>query len=222
MRNDRHLATSLRKRGKSYKEISDELGVPKSTLNAWFKDSVWSEKIKNRLTEKAVRTSEKRIRKVIDSNRERWEKLREGFREDAKKEFPRIREGNLFVAGVMLYWGEGDQNPKYPVRLTNVDYRMIALFRSFLLDVCKVEVDDIYLSLFIYPDLKEDECKKFWKKKTKIWHFDKTQVIYGKHPTKRLENGICSIRVKKSAWLKEKILVWISLLSEELNNKARV
>jgi len=214
MRNDHHLAIELRRKGLSYREISEKLDIPKSTLNGWFKDLAWSRDIKKKLIEKATRTSRKRIRKVIKSNKERWEKWRASLREEAKKEFKIFKNRSLFIAGVMLYWGEGDQNVKYPIRLTNVDYRMVALFKKFLLEICKVKKEDLYLSLFIYPDIKEENCKKFWENKTGIEKFDKVQVIYGKHPTKRLENGICSIRVKKSIGLKEKILVWINLLSE--------
>ena len=218
MRNDRHLAIKLREKGESYKRISKELGVPKSTLNYWFRDLLWSKSIKEKLTEKARRTSRQRIKKVIKSNRERWAKRRASFRQEAKTEFADLKANCLFVAGVMLYWGEGDQNLKYPVRLTNVNYKMIVLFKKFLLEVCKIKRADIYLSLFLYPDLSENKCKKFWGDKTKTnqERFDKAQFIYGKHPTKRLENGICTIRVKKSTGLKEKILVWINLLSENL------
>jgi ribosomal protein S18 len=222
MRNDRHLAINLRKKGLSYKRISEELDIPQSTLNYWFKDLAWSKKIKKELTEKAIRTSRKRIKKVIKSNKERWDKWREGFREEARKDFTKLKLNRLFVAGVMLYWGEGDQNLKYPIRLTNINYKMIILFKRFLLEVCKIKKEDIYLSLFIYPDIVEEKCKEFWSKKIGIENFDKVQVIYGKHPTKRLENGICSIRVKKSIGFKEKILVWITLLSEDLNKKMRV
>lgn len=222
MRNDQHLALKLRKNGASYGEINKALGIPKSTLNAWFKDLDWSNKVKKALTEKAIQASRRRIRKVIAANKKRWEEWRSSLKEEAKKEFKLFRVNPLFIAGIMLYWGEGDQSLKYPVRLTNVDYRMIALFKRFLLEICKVKKEDIYLALFIYPDINEEKCKKFWKNKINVERFDKVQVIYGKHPTKRLENGICSIRVKKSIGLKEKIIVWINLLSNELNDKMRV
>jgi transposase-like protein len=222
MRNDQHLAIKMRKKGASYKMIVEELGVSKSTLHYWFKDLVWSKKIKERLTEKAIRTSRKRIKKVIKANKERWDKKREGFREEARKDFLRLKSNHLFIAGVMLYWGEGDQNLKYPVRLTNINHRMIVLFKKFLIEVCNIKKEDIYLSLFIYPDIEESECKQYWSNKVGLKRFDKVQVIYGKHPTKRLEHGICSIRVNKSTGLKEKIAVWIDLLSEDLNSKMRV
>ncbi len=221
MRNDRHLAIKLRKKGESYKKISKELGIPKSTLNSWFKDLVWSNNIKGKLTEKARRTSKKRIRRVIKTNRARWAKYREEHRVEAIKEFSKFKNNRLFIAGVMLYWGEGDQNLKYQVRLSNVNPKMIALFNKFLLDICKIKKEDIHLSLFLYPDIFEKKCKKYWSEKTniKLEQFDKAQIIYGRHPTKRLENGICAIGVKKSTGLKEKILVWINLLSENLYKK---
>jgi hypothetical protein len=208
----------------SYKEIGEELGIPKSTLNCWFKDLTWSKTIKKRLTEKAIRTSRKRIKKVIKSNKERWEKWRSGLRKEAKTEFLKFKKDSLFIVGTMLYWGEGDRNLKNSLRLTNTDYRMIFLFKRFLLDICGVKKEDIRLSLFIYPDIDEEKCKKFWSGKIKIGikQFDKVQIIYGKHPTKRLENGICTIRVNKGIGLKEKIVVWINLLSEDLKNKVRV
>jgi len=218
MRNDKYLALKLRHQGLSYKKISKELGVPTSTLNSWFKTLAWSNTIKDELTARAIRQSGKRIRKVIQANQAKWAKLREGFRHDAVKEFAAFKNNSLFIAGLMLYWGEGDQNLKYPVRLTNTNHKMIALFKKFLLEVCRVSIEDIRLALFIYPDLSDKSCKKFWGDQIGVDpdKFEKTQVIYGKHPTKRLANGICSIRVRRSYWLKEKILVWIDLMSENL------
>jgi hypothetical protein len=218
MRNDRHLAIKLRKKGSSYQKISEELGIPESTMHYWFKDLPWSEEIKKKLTKKSIKLSRERIKKVVKANRERWAKWRNSFRETAQKEFTGLKKIPLFIAGLMLYWGEGDQNLKYEVRLSNIKPEMIALFNKFLLNICKIPKEDIFLYIIIYPDLVDKKCKDFWSKKIHISldQFDKTQTIYGRHPTKRLENGICSIRVKRSRWLKEKIIVWIDLLSKDL------
>jgi transposase-like protein len=212
----------LRKKGKSYKEISRLLGIPKSTMHYWFKDLLWSQKIKDALTEKEAKLSRKRIKKVVKANKEKWLKWRKDCREEAKKEFPGLKTSPLFVAGLMLYWGEGDSNLKNTARLTNTDPRMISLFCKFIVEILKVPKIDIRAHLTIYPDLSEEKCKKYWSNEIKlpINQFDKTQTIYGKHPTRRLENGICSIRVPKSCGLKEKIFVWIDLFSKE--SKKRV
>ncbi|HLM84340.1 MAG TPA: helix-turn-helix domain-containing protein [Candidatus Bathyarchaeia archaeon] len=217
MRNDQHLAIDMRKKGKSYKEISRKLGIPKSTMHYWFKNLQWSEKIKDNLTERSVKLSRKRIKKVIKANKERWLKWREDFKKEAAEEFPKLRKNPTFIAGLMLYWGEGDSKLKNTTRLTNTDPRMISLFCKFVVEILKVPRSDIKAHLTIYPDLSDSKCKKYWSKETKlpINQFNKTQVIYGKHPTRRLENGICSIRVPRSCGLKEKIFVWIDLFSKE-------
>lgn len=220
MRNDRHLAINLRRKGKSYNEIRKELGIPKSTLNSWFQGLRWSQFVKKNLSEKALRLSTKRMRKIAKANKERWLKWRKQYRDEAVKEFPQLKSNPLFTAGLMLYWGEGDGNLKNDTRLSNIDPRMITLFNKFLLNICKVSKDDIFLSLTIYPDLSDNKCKIFWSNKTGISQnqFNKTQIIYGKHPTKRLENGICTIRVRRSRGLKEKIVIWINLLFSGLVN----
>ena len=219
MRNDRHLAIKLRKEGISYNKICKELGIPKSTMHYWFRNLRWSQQIKKELTEKAKTQSTKRLQAVIQAQRKRWKAYRKYYREEAKKEFPILRSNPLFLAGLMLYWGEGDSNLKNQVRLSNTDPRMIKLFNEFLQKICKASKEKIRLSLIIYPDLTDEDCKKFWSNRVKVSlnQFDKSSIIYGRHPTKRLENGICIIRVNNSPGLKEKIIIWTDLIVKDLN-----
>lgn len=218
MRNDRHLAINLRRKGKSYNEIRKGLGIPKSTLNSWFQGLRWSQSVKKNLSEKALRLSTKRMRKIAKANKERWLKWREQHRRDAAEEFPKLKDSSLFIAGLMLYWGEGDSSLKNATRLTNTDPRMIRIFCNFLVEIFKIPKNNIKIHLTIYPDLSEEKCKTYWSKQIKIGlnQFDKTQLIYGKHPTRRLENGICSVRAPRSCGLKEKIITWIDLFDKEL------
>ena len=119
MRNDRHLALELRKKGKSYKDIHEALGIPKSTLHYWFKGLKWSQMIKMRLSAKAAKLSTKRMRRIAKANRERWANWRKKHRMEAKQEFFELKSSPLFIAGLMLYWGEGDSNLKNELRLSN-------------------------------------------------------------------------------------------------------
>jgi transposase-like protein len=219
MRNDRHLAIKLRRTGASYNKICKELGIPKSTMHYWFRDLRWSKIIKKELTKKAEIQATKRLRAVIRAQRKRWKVWRKQYREEAKKEFPLLKSNPLFLAGLMLYWGEGDGNLKNQTRLSNIDPKMIKLFSNFLQKACEVPKENICLSLTIYPDLSDNKCKRFWSNKTKISlkQFTKSSVIYGRHPTKRLENGICTLRANSSPGLKEKIIIWTNLIVKELN-----
>jgi hypothetical protein len=219
MRNDKHLAIKLRRKGKSYNKISKELNIPKSTLSDWFSNLRWSQTIKKELERKANYIARKRLRLICKARREYWEKWREEFRKEARKEFPVLKSNPLFIAGLMIYWGEGDSSLRHQVRLSNSDPKMIKLFNGFLQKICKIPKEKIRLSLIIYPDLADRVCKKFWSTKTKISlnQFDKSNIIYGRHPTKRLENGVCIIRVNGTPDLKEKIITWTTLMVNELN-----
>jgi len=218
MRIDKHLAIKLRKQNKSYNEISRELGVPKSTLSEWFSDKDWSQKIKIGLVRRANYIAKRRLRLINKARKEMWEQWREEFRKEARKEFSKLLKDPLFTTGINLYWGEGDSKLKNgKVELVNTDPRIISLFVKFLRKIAKVPENKILVWLNLYPDLSEKKCKSFWGNICKISpaQFRKTQFIKGKHPTKRLEHGICSVMVH-SRGLKEKIFTWIDLLCHKL------
>lgn len=109
------------------------------------------------------------------------------------------------------------------VRLSNTDPEMIRLFVDFLRCGCKISRKDIKAKLILYPDLDKEVSKKYWSRNTQIplSQFQKTQFIYGKHPTRRLKYGICDVYVC-SRGLKEKIFVWLDLFQKELKQYARV
>lgn len=220
MRNDKHLAIELRKRGKSYSKISKELDIPKSTLSGWFSETNWSKEIKKELTRKANYISRKRLLRVNKARQERWEKWREEFRKAARKEFPKLLKNPLFVLGLGLYWGEGDhrlENGK--VSLINTDPKIIRLFSEFLRKVIGVPEEKIRAWLILYPDLSEKKCKNFWSEASgvSLENFRKTQFIRGRHPTRRTTYGMCTIQVN-SRGLKEQIFVWTDLLYERYNS----
>lgn len=217
MRGDKNLAIKLRRQNKSYNEINKILGISKSTLAGWFKNDLKSQKAKLWLNSNSNPVVAERIKTFVKTNKERWEKWREEARIQAKKEFQELIKNPLFIAGMMLYWGEGDSKPKNPVRLTNTNSGIISLYVKFLIEVLKIPKEKIGGALILYPDLSEKECLNFWSKISNLSEsqFVKTQFIKGKHPTKRLSNGICMI-ICNSRQLKEKFLVWIDLLSKTL------
>ncbi|KKQ95057.1 MAG: hypothetical protein UT66_C0009G0004 [candidate division CPR2 bacterium GW2011_GWC1_39_9] len=218
MQHLKEKAVNLRKLKKSYNEISIELGIPKSTLSHWFRNESWSTLIREEIILRSKENMHDRIDQLAIINKKRWENWRENYRREAFTEYEKIKNNPLFVSGINLYWGEGDSVLKNGVvRLANRDYRMIIVFNNFLQNICKVPNEKILIWLLLYPDNNEIKCKNFWSSKTGIPNnqFRKTQVINGKHPKNRLENGICTIYVS-SRGLKEKIMVWTELLYKDL------
>ncbi len=62
----------------------------------------------------------------------------EEARSEARQEFEQLKYHPLFIAGLMLYWGEGDMRSRSQVRLINTDPEMIPLFVFFLRHVCLI------------------------------------------------------------------------------------
>lgn len=219
MRKDREVAIKLRGQNKSYNEISRTLGISKSTLCFWFKGLGWSEEIKDGLAKNQRELQKSRIKLMTQANKEKWKKWHETCREKAVKEFSSLKNSPLFISGLMLYWGEGDKNIKNCVtRITNSEPEMIKIFCLFLKKVGVAE-NKIYSSLLLYPDLLDEPQKKFWSRTTglSLNNFKKSRYIRGRHPTRRLSYGVCSIAVN-SRELKEKIFKWLELYRQELLN----
>ena len=222
MRKDKEKAYILRRQGNSYKKIRTELGIPISTLADWFKNADWSTEIKNRLTAEESFSSPKKLELLILANRKRWKLLHEQYRREAIKEFSRLKTDPLFLAGIMLYWGEGEKQSKSSqVRLANSEPGMIKTFYLFLTKALKIESEKIFAWLLLYPDLVDPVQKNFWSKATGLPpdRFKKSIYIRGRHPTKRLSYGVCTVVVSSRA-LKERMLMWLELYQDYLHSHA--
>ncbi|HEY4520434.1 MAG TPA: hypothetical protein VJJ72_01350 [Candidatus Paceibacterota bacterium] len=221
MRKDKEKATQLRRAGMSYKQIKRELDIPIGTLASWFGHEPWSQEIRDKLGALQSFSFPEKLAAISKSNKERWAKWHSECQEEAIREFPKLKKDFLFLAGLMLYWGEGDKVLRNGiVRLANSDPNMIKIFYLFLLGPLAVPKEKIFLSLLLYPDLIDNIQKNFWSKSTGISleQFKKTVYIKGRHPTKRLSYGVCNINVF-SRKLKEKILKWTHLYQNFLNSK---
>jgi hypothetical protein len=220
MRQDKKQAFDMRRKGKSYKDIYVSLKIPKSTLSGWFADVDWSSNVKRGLAEKSNINS--RVR-MLELNRVRGKNLERAYKTaltEAREEFEHLKYNPLFISGLMLYWGEGDKVTKYATRFINTDPDMVRLYVFFLQKACKVPTKKIRASLLIYPDLDNDKCLKFWSKISGIAleQFIKSSVIQGRHQTKRVGHGMCTVYVS-STYFKVKMNEWISLMAKELMSR---
>lgn len=220
MRKDKQKAISLRKNGKSYLEIQKELGVPKSTLSDWFRDQKWSNELSFKLTEKAKNLHSVRIQGLNKIRGDNLKKLYEQANKEAIEEFELLKYHPLFISGLMIYWGEGNKSSKSHCSIANTEPLMIKLFLQFLKNICGFKSPRIKAWILLYPDLNEDVCKRFWIENTSLEEqdFHKSIVIKGKHKTKKLSYGVCSVGVS-SAYLKCKLLKWIQMLALDLTQE---
>ncbi len=214
MRRDKEKAFELRKQGKSYKAIKEELGISKSTLSDWFKDIPWSRHLK---TSNTVRTqSPEHILMMQEARRKSLDSIYSKAELEAKSEYMDYKKDALFWAGLMAYAGEGDKRTRHLVRITNSEFYIHTIFIRFVKKYLRVEDRDIKCCLLIYPDNNPYLCKEMWSNilKIKRENFHKTQVIQGKEKVKRLQYGI-GMSIISSTVLKKKLLVWLSLAQDE-------
>lgn len=221
MRRDKNDAFRLREAGNSYKQIRDKLRIPLGTLSEWFSGEKWSQDIRAKLTEAAGIESSIRIRELDRVRGEDLARVYVEAREEARYELETYKYNPLFIAGMMLYLGEGDKATKNIVRLTNSDPKLIRLFSMFLRQACRVPDAKIKAQLLLYPGLDSESNIRFWSFATDIpiGQFTKSVYIEGRHKSRRLPNGVCTILVS-SSYFKVKMLEWLKLMPEELMNRA--
>ena len=103
---DKDKARTLRAQGRSYSEIKELLKVGKGTLSAWLAD---------------MPLTPEQMRQVRDFNPRRIERFRETMSkkrnarleiayEEAKKDIGKLSRRELLIAGLYLYWGDGNKS----------------------------------------------------------------------------------------------------------------
>lgn len=209
-------AIGLRRKGKSYNEIAKLLNVSKGTIFYWLGKLDWSKDIKKQLVEKSKKTSRKRLVHLNNLKKIKFDKLYKEAEAEAIKEFKKYKSSPLFLAGIGIYWGEGDKNFKNGlVRVSNIDSKLLRVFNIFLNKSCKIEKNKIKGYILIYPNLDANSCLSYWSKNIGISldNFCKPTTIEGRHKTRRLNHGVCTIHTSNK-YLKKKILVWLDLFSK--------
>lgn len=218
MRRDKELVFKLRKEGKSYGYIQKELGVSRSTLCDWFKNEDWSRHIKNKNSNEIIRISTDRLNKMNVARSSMLENKYKDVIIEAEEEYLLYKNNPLFVAGLMLYDGEGDHLSKSAIRFTNIDFGLHKVFINFSKEFLKRDLSLIKFSVLLYPDLNIDECVDKWCKELGILKQNvyKPQVIMGKNKTRKLHFGV-GTSIILSSFLKHKLLFWIKKLKIDLS-----
>ncbi len=166
-------AIKLRKKGYSYSQIKEKLGLSKSTLSGWLQP---------------YPLSEKRIRELRDNNPQRIEryintmrKKREfGFSiayDQVKKDIGNLTERELFIAGFFLYWAEGGKTRRSTLVFTNTDPGMLKMYLKWL-KLLKVPKEKLKIKLHVYKDMNVQKEISFWSREFGIdkTKFNKTWV----------------------------------------------
>ena len=210
-------ALAFRKRGFTYSEIAKICDVSVSTLSNWLAHEPFSKLVALDNADKATMQNTKRLALINKArNTERKVQYAEITRL-AEIEYKNYRTSPLFIAGLMLYISEGDNQNDRLVRITNSRTELHSIFIRFLITYLGVPKRSIRFWLLLYPDLDEITCMKHWCKKTGLnpGQFYKNQVIKGLSTKRTLHFGVGNTIIG-STLLKKKLMKWIELATKEL------
>ncbi|MEX2369281.1 MAG: helix-turn-helix domain-containing protein [Candidatus Paceibacterota bacterium] len=149
----------LRKQGKSYSQIREEVDVAKSTLSRWLQN---------------YPLSKQRIKELQADNPRRIEKFRETMRKKREAEFAEflsiakerigvISDREKFIAGFFLYWGEGAKTQRYSISVSNTDPAILIAFIEWL-DMLNVPKHKKKATIHIYKDMDPRKEVSYWSK----------------------------------------------------------
>lgn len=216
---EHQLALALRKQGKSYSQIKEELGLSKSTLSVWLRKYPLS---RERINELRGR-SETRIEKYRQTmQRKKDVRLAQYYKEEKKKWLP-LSARELFLSGLFLYWGEGGKTIHGQVSINNTDPDVLKFTLYWIRIALKIPKDKIQVYLHLYNDMDIQKEINFWSKKLNMSekYFSKPYIKKSTRAgltQKGFGHGTCGLRVNNTV-LKERILMAIKAMADYYGEK---
>jgi len=203
-------ARELRRAGKTYDEITAELGVAKSSVSLWVRDLP------------TPRTSPERIQRMREA---RWAPYR-AFRDRARMETKQaaaeqigsLTDRELFLIGVGLYWAEGTKSKPYRLSevivFVNSDPGMIQVFLAWL-TLLDVESDRWRFRVLIHESADVASAERYWADLVgqDVGDFGKTTLKRYNPKTIRKNvgadyHGCLVVRVRQGADLYRRVEGW--------------
>jgi len=181
---------SLRKQGLSIPEISDRLGISKTSVQR----HVLSVTVPAQYTQ--------RLKERQGGAKARADALRQNIQVEVGRAFATLSDRDRLLVLVGLYWGEGT---KKDFNIINSDPELIQTVISSL-DSLKINRQRLTLSLRVHSDVSVTRAKKFWSLQTGVPldRITRHEVIKGKKKGK-LPYGMCRLRV--STGIKERLYI---------------
>ncbi len=204
-------ARKLREQGRSIKEIEKLIGIRRSSISVWVRDISLTAAQKRRLAGRGHSlevTERRRQSRLSNETRSRTMFLHEGFRD-----IETVKEIDLLMLGIGLYWGEGSKTSRGSIALSNTDPRIIQIHVLFLTSVFKFPMSKIHAHVGLHSHLSIEKAEHYWSKISGIplRQFQKTSMQRsksGKGERDRLPFGTFTVgvydttaRIRLEGWI---------------------
>lgn len=190
-------AIELRKLGWSYLAIRKELSVSKGSLSLWLH--------KYPLTEKQIRELSPQSREIrIEHFRETFRKKRQKALDVAyqieKGYIGKLSQREIYLMGLMLYWGEGMKATRGTISFANTNPAMIRMAVYWLIKCMGFERERLKVKLHLYTDMDIHNMTQYWSDQLKIpvSQFKKPYIkvsMFGNLTQKGFGYGTCDLSV---------------------------
>ncbi|GAA2456146.1 hypothetical protein [Streptomyces macrosporus] len=206
----RERARELRRAGRTYDEITAELGVSKSSVSLWVRDLPKPPTPPERLHRmREARWAPHRREQAV---------MRRRTKQVAADEIGRMSDRELFLVGVGLYWAEGSKSKPHRLReevvFVNSDPGMIQVYLSWL-SLLGVEKERLRFRVMIHESADVGAAERFWADLVgvEVSALDRTTLKKHNPRTTRKNvgeeyRGCLSVRVRRGADLYRRIEGW--------------
>jgi hypothetical protein len=209
------LGRGLRLMGWTYSEIMAVLPVVKGTLAGWCKEI--------RLTDQQIDAIKARVptQKGVprDTNRKRRLEISQ-IREQARAEMPQLLDEPLWIAGTVLYWGEGFK-AQQQVGMSNSDPAALRLFIRWVRTYVKDDAEFV-CKLNLHYNNDEPAARHAWAEMLGMAdiRFYRTFIKPEGtgHRKNHLAHGVCQVSMRRSGDSWHRIAEWIDALKGEWAN----
>jgi len=125
-----------------------------------------------------------------------------------------MKDKELLLSGLILYWAEGSRKNKHTIQIANLDHRLILLFTKFLRNICGLRQDKLCLAIQLYRDYDKEQARNYWSRKLDIPKRFVSAHVHTDNRSKPNEqwskNGIARLEIRNM-----KLKQWIDLELEK-------
>ncbi len=209
------LGKDLRRLGLTQGEIRELIPVPKATLSHWCQEVDLTQ---DQIEAIRARTGpDARMGIPVDTQWRRREEI-ERIREEARRFAEAHFYDSFFVAGVVLYWGEGSKT-RNDFSLSNSDPAALRVFIAWVQRYLAPNAEFV-LSMHLHEGNDEPSARAYWRQATGLENGEFTKTFIKPkgtgHRKNQLKHGVCRARMRRCGDAWQAVSVWIDLVREHL------
>lgn len=219
---ERARAVSLRRRGKSVRDIAQVLGVSKSSVSLWCASIRLSPGQRLVLEKRAHEKRVYALRKAASRKKEAHKARTSDASRTGARDAGILSKRDVYCIGLGLYWGEGYKRGNNEFGFTNSDPRVISFILRWLEISFGVKKTSYIARLSINETHVDNEIAllRFWSNRTTIplSQFTKTSVVrtprVRTYDKSRTYYGVLRIKIREGSVLRSRILGAIAKISD--------